>query len=86
MRSFGNLKYAYSLSTSEAMELLSYVKLGIELGLLKEIDSLLLKKLLIIIRPAHLQSLLGENISSSKRDIKRAELIQAELNGKGGKI
>ncbi|MDZ7671460.1 MAG: protein arginine kinase [Halanaerobiales bacterium] len=86
MRSFGKLKFAYSISTSEAMELLSYVKLGVELGLLKEIDSLLLKKLLIIIRPAHLQSLLGENINSSKRDIKRAELIQAELNGKGGKI
>jgi len=86
MRSFGKLKFAYSISTSEAMELLSYVKLGVELGLLKEIDSLLLKKLLIIIRPAHLQSLFGENINSSKRDIKRAELIQAELNGKGGKI
>ncbi|MGM0444875.1 MAG: protein arginine kinase [Bacillota bacterium] len=86
MRSFGKLKFAYSISTSEAMELLSYIKLGIDLGLLKEIDSLLLKKLLIIIRPAHLQSLIGENINSSKRDIKRAELIQAELNGKGGKI
>ncbi len=86
MRAYGKLKYAYSISTSEAMELLSYVKMGLEMGLINEIDTLLLKKLFIIIRPAHLQSLLGEEVDSAQRDLKRAELIQAELNGKGGII
>lgn len=85
MRSYGKLKYAYSISTNEAMELLSYVKLGMEMDIIDEMDSLLLKKLFIIIRPAHLQTLIGKNIDSSQRDIKRAELIQAELNDKGGK-
>lgn len=84
MRAYGKLKYAYSISTSEAMELLSYVKLGMEMNVIDEIDSLLLKKLFIIIRPAHLQTLIGENVDSSQRDIKRAELIKAELNEKGG--
>jgi len=84
LRSYGKLKYAYSISTSEAMELLSYVKLGMEMGVINEIDSLLLKRLFILIRPAHLQSLIGEEVDSIKRDLKRAELIQTELNGKGG--
>ena len=84
LRSYGKLKYAYSISTSEAMELLSYVKLGMEMGVINEIDSLLLKRLFILIRPAHLQSLIGEEVDSTKRDLKRAELIQTELNGKGG--
>ncbi|HKL12658.1 MAG TPA: protein arginine kinase [Halanaerobiales bacterium] len=86
LRAYGKLKYAYSITTSEAMELLSYVKLGMEMGLIDEIDSLLLKKLFIIIRPAHLQAMIGEKIESTQRDLKRAELIQTELNGKGGKI
>ncbi|MFO7814251.1 MAG: protein arginine kinase [Halanaerobiales bacterium] len=86
LRSYGKLKYAYSISTNEAMELLSYVKLGMEMGIIEEIDSLLLKRLFILIRPAHLQSLIGEEINSQERDIKRAELIQKELNVKGGKI
>ena len=85
-RAYGTLKYAYSISTSEAMDLLSYVKLGMEMGIIEEVDSLLLKKLFILIRPAHLQTLIGEQVNSSKRDIKRAELIQAELNGEGGII
>ena len=66
------------------MELLSYVKLGMEMGVINEIDSLLLKRLFILIRPAHLQSLIGEEVDSTKRDLKRAKLIQTELNGKGG--
>ena len=86
LRAYGKLKYAYSISTDEAMELLSYVKLGMEMNIIKEIDSLMLKKLFILIRPAHLQSLVGEEINSEERDIKRAELIKNELNVKGGKI
>lgn len=80
MRAYGNLKYAYSLSTKEAMEYISYVKLGLEMDILKELNSMLLKKLLIIIRPAHLQSLIGKEINSTLRDVKRAELIKKELD------
>jgi len=88
MRAYGQLKHAYSISTNEAMELLSYVKLGREMDIIKEkeISPLLLKRLFIIIRPAHLQSLIGEKIDTSARDIKRAELIQTEINRKGGQI
>lgn len=86
MRAYGNLKYAYSLSTEEAMEYLSYVKLGLEMDILQELNSMMLKKLFIIIRPAHLQSLVGEEIDSTLRDLKRAELIKKELDRKGGEI
>ncbi len=79
-RSLGTLKYAYQISSDEAMKLLSNVKLGIDMGIIEDVDNKLLSELLVLIRPAHIQKLNGEELDSIERDIKRAELIQTRLN------
>jgi protein arginine kinase len=78
-RSYGILKYAYRISSEEAMRLLSDVKLGIDMGIIENVDQKVLSELLVLIRPAHLQKINGKELTASERDIKRAELIQTRL-------
>jgi protein arginine kinase len=79
-RSFGTLKNAHIISSQETIELLSMVRLGSDLGLLKDIDHRSINELFIIIQPAHLQKLENKKLSPQERDIKRAELIKKRLN------
>ena len=79
-RSYGKLKFAHKISNKEALELLSYLRLGINIGIIDNIKASTLSKLIVLIRPSHLQKYVGKELSSRKRDIKRAELIQKYLN------
>ncbi len=80
-RSFGVLKNAYIMSSQETVELLSMVRLGIDLGIIKEVDRRVINELFIMIQPAHLQKLEGKKLASGARDIKRASLIRQKLGG-----
>ena len=79
MRSFGVLKYAHQISSQEAMKLLSDVRLGIDLGLIEDLESSILSELMVLIRPAFLQQLEGEELSASERDLRRAALIRKRM-------
>jgi len=78
-RSFGILKSAYIISSQETVELLSLVRLGCDLGMVKDIDRRTINELFISTQPAHLQKLENKKLSQSDRDIKRAELIRSKL-------
>jgi protein arginine kinase len=78
-RAYALLTNARIISSKEAMELFSIVRLGVSIGFLDKIPSTILNRLLMITQPAHLQLILGERLEPTKRDIKRAELIQKEL-------
>ncbi len=80
-RSLGVLKNAHIISSQETIELLSLVRLGIDLGLVKNIDRCTMNELLILIQPAHLQKIEGRKLSASARDIRRASLIREKLGG-----
>ncbi|MFQ5550279.1 MAG: ATP--guanido phosphotransferase, partial [Gemmatimonadales bacterium] len=53
-RAFGLLKYARNLSFEETMNLLSGVRLGVGMGMIEEVDSYILNKLLVFTQPGHL--------------------------------
>ncbi|MFW6238403.1 MAG: protein arginine kinase [Halanaerobiales bacterium] len=78
-RAYGILKHAYTISSEEAMELISYTKLGVDLGIIDYIDASVLNQLVILTRPGHLQKDEGRKLQAKERDIKRAELIQKVL-------
>lgn len=78
-RSYGILSHARSISTQEAMQLLSDVRLGIDLGLLRGIEGRILQELLVMIRPAHLQQMMGRELSAPERDVHRAALIRERI-------
>lgn len=75
-RSYGILQNSRILSSKEAMEHLSNVRLGWIMGMIyndKLRDTL---KLMLDIQPAKIQEKFGEDMSSRKRDIERAKLIR----------
>ncbi len=81
-RSYGILKNAYIISSQETTELLSMVRLGIDMEILKDIDRGAINELFIMIQPAHLQKLEGKKLTTPERDAKRANLIRSKLGGK----
>ncbi|NLM25409.1 MAG: protein arginine kinase [Firmicutes bacterium] len=78
-RSYGILAHARKIGTKEAMELLSNVRLGIDLGILKNLDKKILKELMVCIRAAHLQKIMGQSLPPEERDRLRASLIRERL-------
>jgi protein arginine kinase len=78
-RSFGILKSARIITSQETIELLSMVRLGLDLGMITDIDRSVVNELFIITQPAHLQKLEEKKLSSPERDVKRAEIIRSKL-------
>ncbi len=70
-RAQGLLNHAQVMSSHEAMQLLSDLRLGFDLGLIKGINRKLLNELLVLIRPACLQSLAGKELGPEERDRER---------------
>lgn len=82
-RSVGTLKNAYIITSEETIELLSMVRLGVDLGIVKDVDRCTVNELFIMIQPAHLQKLEGKRLNHQERDVKRASLLRERL--KAGK-
>lgn len=78
-RSFGILKSAYVISSQETVELLSMLRLGCDLNMIKDIDLRAINELFIITQPAHLQKRENKKLTQAERDVKRAELIRNRL-------
>lgn len=76
-RSYGTLKYARSISSSEAKSLLSDVMLGQNLGILPKEGKITPLECMVITEPALLCG--GKELSPAERDKKRAELIRNNI-------
>ncbi len=81
-RSNGTLRSAHIINTKETLSLLSMVRLGVDMGLIDDIDRRAVNELFILTQPAHLQKIEGRLLSSAQRDVKRANLIRRRLEGK----
>lgn len=79
-RSLGILKSARIITSQETIELLSMVRLGCDLEMVKDIDRRRINELFIITQPAHLQKIEGKRLSAQERDLKRAQIIRDKLN------
>ncbi|MBN1853867.1 MAG: protein arginine kinase [Pirellulales bacterium] len=80
-RAYGILRTAQTISSEETMHLLSSVRMGINLGLISDLEISTVNRLFIHTQPAHLQKLRGEILSASERDIERAAYLRDRLNG-----
>ncbi|MBQ9377608.1 MAG: protein arginine kinase [Schwartzia sp.] len=82
-RAYGVLKYARSLGDSEAMELISKVRLGLDLDLMREMTMERFSELLVASRPGYLQNLAAsENLSAPELNRQRADVIRQILSGR----
>ncbi len=78
-RAYGTLKSAHIISSNETITLLSAIRLGIDLGVISNLDKKVVNELFILTQPAHLQKLDGHALGSSERDVKRADLIREKI-------
>lgn len=75
-RKYGILSNCKKISAEECKELLSSVKLGVDLGIIKELNDAKIQKLLLYTKSANLQKYLGKILDEYEIDIKRAEIIK----------
>ena len=79
-RAFGILRTAQTISSEETMHLLSSVRMGINLGLIGELEIPTINKLFIHTQPAHLQKMFGLELNTSDRNVERATYLRRHLN------
>jgi protein arginine kinase len=77
-RAYGVLRHARLISAREALNLLSHLRLGVNLAWI-DIPLDAINELMIVTQPAHLQKLFGKEIDSRTRDIMRAKIIRERL-------
>ncbi|HUP89231.1 MAG TPA: protein arginine kinase [Longimicrobiales bacterium] len=78
-RAYGLLRYARSLSFDEVMNLLSGVRLGVSMNLLKGIRVYTLNKIMIYAQTAHLEQAAGRTLSEAESDLHRAAYVRRVL-------
>ncbi|MBV9124951.1 MAG: protein arginine kinase [Planctomycetes bacterium] len=82
-RALGTLCSATMMTSEETMDLLSSVRLGINLGLLDDITIPTVNELFIHTQPAHLQKLMGAALDGEERNAARAKYLRRRLREPG---
>jgi protein arginine kinase len=82
-RAYGVLKTARTISSEETMHHLSSVRMGINLGLIEDLEIPTVNELFIHTQPAHLQKIQGRHLEVDDRNIARASYLRSRLgNGR----
>jgi protein arginine kinase len=80
-RSYGMLKAARMITSEEILQLLSQVRMGVNIGLIDDIEMQTLNELFVLTLPAHLQKLEGCELDSAQRNVIRASYVRKRLDG-----
>ena len=78
-RAIGLLKHSFQIETKEALNALSFIKLGIDLNWIDGLTDQDLNRIFFEVRRGHLSLSLNEEISKEKLAQKRAEFLQSVL-------
>ena len=81
-RAFGMLQAARTINSEETMDLLSAVRMGVNLGIIPNVVMSTVNELFIFTQPAHLQKLERSELNSPERDITRATYIRNRLTNR----
>ncbi len=83
-RSLGILHYSKLMTSIEAMNHLSNIKLGRDIGIIENINSKDILKLMVEIQPSSIQKDLDKDLSKEERDIIRSDKIREKLRSLEG--
>src|ERR1035437_7917580 len=78
-RAYGILANAHSISSKESMNLLSLMRLGVDVGAFPGMDRAVVDELFILTQPAHLQKQHSEKLAAEERDLLRADMVRERL-------
>lgn len=80
-RAYGVLRHAHQLDSKEALNLLSLLRMGVDLELIPASARSVIDELMVTSQPAHVKRASGQNLGARERDLRRAELVRARLRG-----
>src|SRR3954471_11480556 len=80
-RALGVLRTARLMASEETLFLLSHLRMGVNLGRVKEVDIPTVNELFLLTQPAHLQKLQGRKLEGDLRRSARADFIRQKLGG-----
>ena len=83
-RAHGTLCSATMMTSEETMDLLSHVRLGVNMGLLDDVTIGTVNELFLHTQPAHLQKLMGSSLDGEERNAARARYLRTRLREHGG--
>lgn len=78
-RSYGVLEYSRIIKSKEVATCLSDVRLGIDLGIIKNVSQNILNELMVLTQPGFLQHYAKKVLTPNERDVLRAKLIRERL-------
>jgi protein arginine kinase len=78
-RAYGILQNSHLLSSSEAMNLLSLIRLGVDLGVFPDACRATIDRLVIEAQPGHLQYAQKGEFEANQRDLIRAARLRSEF-------
>lgn len=79
MRSYGTLRFARNLTSDEALQKLSDLRLGIDLGLIPNLTEIDVSEMMIGIQPGNLQQNAGRLLKSDERHNLRASYVRKHI-------
>ena len=79
-RAFGTLKNVYIISSDEALNLLSIIRVAVDFDMLPEKTRAKIDRLMIECQPGHIQYAVKEKIDTEIRDISRADKLREEFD------
>ncbi len=79
-RAWALLAHARVMGTEEVLQLLSHLRLGVNLGRLEMVDIRTINELFLLTQPAHLQRLTGCEMDPATRRVARARLIRQRIS------
>lgn len=80
-RALGLLRSARLLTSEEVLFLLSHLRMGINLGRIKNLEINTINELFLLTQPAHLQKIQGKKLEGDIRRAARADYIRQRLDG-----
>jgi protein arginine kinase len=80
-RAFGILTHACMIPSREAVDLLSAIRLGIELKIVGNITPARINEVMLLTQPGHLQKISNKVLGPEERDQVRARLIRERIKG-----
>lgn len=78
-RAWGILANSYKIDTQETLNLLSFIRLGIDLGMFPKGNRNDIEELFLITQKGHMQLKTGETLDSQQRDKIRAQILRDKI-------
>ena len=78
-RSYGILRHGFKISIKEALNCLSGLRLGVDMGLFNHVDMGCVNEMFLTVQPCHLQKYAEKRLSAAEKDVFRAEYCREKL-------